>query len=40
MFDQQLRVRDATGATPTGYAAPFLDATGRTFAVSFRKLFF
>ena len=40
VFDQQLKVRDPTGMTPTSYAAPFLDPTGRTFAVSFRKLFF
>jgi hypothetical protein len=40
VFDQQLRVRDATGATPIGYSTPFLDATGRTFAVTFRKLIF
>ena len=40
VFDQQLKVRDATGATPAGYAAPFLDPTGRTFAVSIRKLVF
>jgi hypothetical protein len=39
VFDQQLRVHDATGATPVGYQAPYLDPTGRQFAVSFRKQF-
>ena len=40
VFDQHLHVTDATGATPLGYQAPFLDATGRTFGVTFRKLLF
>jgi hypothetical protein len=40
VFDQHLRVTDAAGATPLGYQAPFLDATGRTFGVTFRKLLF
>ncbi len=40
VFDQHLKVKDATGATPLGYQAPFLDATGRTFSVTFRKLMF
>ncbi|HEY4031090.1 MAG TPA: TonB-dependent receptor [Caulobacteraceae bacterium] len=39
VFDQHLRVRDATGATPLGYEPALLDPTGRQFAVSFRKLF-
>lgn len=40
VLDQHLRVKDAGGATPLGYQAPFLDATGRTFGVTFRKLLF
>jgi len=40
VFDQHLRVRDATGATPLGYQAAYLDPTGRQFAVTFRRLFF
>ena len=39
VFDQHQRVHDATGATPVGYQAPYLDPTGRQFAISFRKLF-
>jgi outer membrane receptor protein involved in Fe transport len=39
VFDQHLRVHDATGFTPVGYQGPYLDPTGRQFAVSFRKQF-
>jgi hypothetical protein len=39
LFDQHLKVRDATGATPLGYQPAYLDPTGRQVAVSFRKLF-
>ena len=40
VFDQHLRVTDATGATPFAYQPAFLDPTGRTFGVTFRKLLF
>ena len=40
VFDQRLRVRDATGATPLGYQPAYLDPTGRQFSISFRKLLF
>ncbi|MEI9889926.1 MAG: TonB-dependent receptor [Caulobacteraceae bacterium] len=39
VFDQHLRVHDATGAVPLGYAPGYLDPTGRQVALSFRKLF-
>jgi hypothetical protein len=39
VFDQHLRVHDATGATPIGYQPAYLDPTGRQFSVSFRKQF-
>jgi uncharacterized membrane protein YgcG len=40
VFDQRLRVHDATGVTPLSYQPAYLDPTGRTFSVSFRKLLF
>jgi hypothetical protein len=39
VFDQRLRVRDATGLTPLGYQPGLLDPTGRQVAIAFRKLF-
>ena len=39
VFDQHLRVRDVTGATPLGYEPALLDPTGRQVAIAFRKLF-
>jgi hypothetical protein len=40
VLDQHTVVRDQNGQTPAGYAAPFLDPTGRQFAITFRKLMF
>ncbi|OYU70997.1 MAG: TonB-dependent receptor [Alphaproteobacteria bacterium PA2] len=40
LFDAHQEVRDASGATPVGYQAAYLDPTGRTFRVSLRKVFF
>jgi len=40
LFDAQQEVRDASGATPVGYQAAYLDPAGRTFRVSLRKVFF
>ena len=39
VFDQRLRVRDVTGATPLGYEPALLDPPGRQVAIAFRKLF-
>jgi hypothetical protein len=38
LFNQRIRVRDAAGATPTGYQPANLDALGRTVRFSVRKL--
>ena len=38
VFDQRVKVRDATGATPTGYQPANLDPIGRTIRISLRKL--
>ena len=40
LFDAHQDVRDATGATPAGYQAGYLDPVGRAVRISFRKLFF
>ncbi len=40
LFDQRVKVTDATGATPIGYQPAYLDPVGRVVGVSFRKLFF
>lgn len=40
IFNQRREVTDATGATPLRYQPGYLDPTGRTISVSFRKLFF
>lgn len=40
LFDSKQRVTDATGATPLRYQAGYLDPTGRTIRISYRKLFF
>jgi hypothetical protein len=39
LFDERIKVRDATGATPIGYQPANLDPVGRTIRFSFRKLF-
>lgn len=39
VFDQRVRVRDATGATPVGYQPANLDPVGRSIRLSFRKIF-
>ena len=39
LFDQRVKVTDATGATPLSYQPAYLDASGRTVKLSFRKLF-
>ena len=38
-FDQRVKVRDATGATPVGYQPANLDPVGRSVRLSFRKIF-
>ena len=40
IFDSRLEVRDSLGNTPVGYQAGYLDPTGRTIKLSFRKLLF
>jgi hypothetical protein len=40
LFDQRIRVTDATGATPLSYQPAYLDPTGRAVTLSVRKLFF
>ncbi len=40
LFDSRLQVRDATGATPIGYQAAYLDPLGRSVRIGIRKLFF
>lgn len=40
LFDSRLEVRDSLGNTPTGYQPDYLDPTGRTIKLSFRKLLF
>jgi len=40
LFDSRLEVRDALGNTPVGYQPDYLDPTGRTIKLSFRKLLF
>ena len=40
LFDQHQDVHDATGATPAGYQAAYLDPAGRTIKLSLRKVFF
>ena len=39
LFDAKLKVRDAQGAVPAGYAEDILDPVGRTVEISFRKVF-
>lgn len=39
VFDARLKVRDARGAEPAGYAAALLDPVGRVLEISFRKVF-
>ena len=40
LFDSQLQVRDASGATPISYQPDLLDPLGRSVRISIRKLFF
>lgn len=40
IFDEKLKVRDSTGATPISYQPDLIDPLGRTVKVSFRKIFF
>ncbi|MFL5298121.1 MAG: TonB-dependent receptor [Phenylobacterium sp.] len=39
LFDQRIRVRDATGAEPLSYQPSYVDPLGRTWRIGFRKLF-
>jgi outer membrane receptor protein involved in Fe transport len=39
LFDQRMKVTDAMGATPLSYQPAYIDASGRTVKLSFRKLF-
>ena len=39
LFDAKLKVRDAQGAVPAGYAEDIIDPVGRTVEISFRKVF-
>lgn len=40
LFDQRQRVTDGNGTTPFAYQPFYQDAIGRSFRISFRKLFF
>jgi len=40
LFDERLKVRDATGAIPVRYQPDYLDPLGRSVMLSFRKQFF
>jgi iron complex outermembrane receptor protein len=40
LFNSKQKVTDGTGAVPFAYQPAFIDPTGRTVRVSFRKLFF
>lgn len=40
LFDEKVRVRDGTDATPISYQPDLLDPLGRTVRLSFRKVFF
>ena len=40
IFDTRQDVTDGTGVTPFSYQPAYLDATGRTFKISIRKLLF
>jgi hypothetical protein len=39
LFNQRLRVTDATGTTPLAFQPGFIDPVGRSVELSFRKLF-
>lgn len=39
LFDERVRVHDATGATPVSYQSAYLDPVGRKVSIGFRKLF-
>jgi len=40
IFNQRIKVRDAAGTIPLSYQPDILDPLGRSFRISFRKLFF
>ncbi len=40
LFDARTKVTDSAGLTPYAYQGAFLDRTGRTVSIGFRKLFF
>jgi hypothetical protein len=40
LFDQKMRVTDQNGLTPLSYQPDLVDPIGRSFRLSFRKLFF
>ena len=39
IFDQRMKVTDQTGLTPINFQPAYLDPLGRTWRISFRKLF-
>jgi hypothetical protein len=39
IFDQKVSVRDAAGVTPLNFQPAYVDPLGRTWRISFRKLF-
>jgi iron complex outermembrane receptor protein len=39
IFDQKVSVRDAAGVTPLNFQPAYIDPIGRTWRISFRKLF-
>jgi iron complex outermembrane recepter protein len=39
LLDSRQKITDATGATPLGYQADYLDPMGRVLGVEFRKSF-
>lgn len=40
VFDERIKVHDATGVTPISYQPAYLDPMGRRLQISFRKMFF
>jgi outer membrane receptor protein involved in Fe transport len=39
IFDERVEVRDANGVTPLNFQPAYTDPLGRTWRISFRKLF-
>ena len=39
LFDQKISVHDGTGIVPLSYQPAYVDPTGRTWRIGFRKLF-